>query len=237
MEQPTRMNCRSVARILAVLFVLTATLGPGTHDVVAAQDSDGLDAVDFGAMTLTPADLEAAGLDGYRVNYGYVFYPDEVGSFVAESRGLPESEVRKTLEDAGFAYFYETSQYVPLDEDDPQSSAARQVSSYVLEFEDEDGAAAGWELLEDESGDETANDLNGVEGFGDEAEATRYRATDPVSGDQYDALDLTIRLGAFHVGVLLTDWVGEEPKVAEAKALPSVWWNGWKACSTRMGRA
>lgn len=219
MEQPIRLSCRSLARTLAVLFVLTATLGPGTHDVVAAQDSDGIEAVDFGAMTLTPADLEAAGLDGYRVNYGYVAPLDEIVALVAESRDLPENEVRKTLEDAGFAYLYETSQYVPLDEDDPQSPAARQVSSYVLEFEDEDGAAAGWELLEDESGNETVNDLSGVEGFGDEAEATRYRATDPVSGDQYEALDLTIRLGAFHVGVRITDWVGEEPKVAEAKAL------------------
>jgi len=221
MEQSMYARRRSVAQVLAVLFVLTATLHPGTGTLGAAQGS-GRNAVDFGAITLTPADLEAAGLEGYRVNYGYVTYPDEVAAFVADSRDLPETEVRETLEDAGFAYWYETSQYVPLDADDPQGPVARQVSSYVLEFEDEDGAEAGWELLEDESFDETARDLRQVADFGDQSEATRYRASDPVTGDMYDALDLSIRLGAFHVGVRVTDWVGEELELADAEALAEV---------------
>ena len=214
-----RLHHGVLVHALAPLLILTGMLGAGTHDSVAAQGSGGSDGVDFAAMTLTPADLEAAGLEGYRVNYGYVAPLDEIVALVAESRDLPEDEVRETLDDAGIISWYTSSQYLPLDEDDPQGLASREVSSYVLQFEDEQGAATGWNLLEDESGDETANDLDGIEGFGDEAEATRYRATDPVTGDVFDDLDLTIRLGAFHVGVRVTDWVGEEPKVAEVKAL------------------
>ena len=214
-----RLHHGVLVHALAPLLILTGILGAGTNDSVAAQDAGDSNAVDFAAMTLTTTDLEQTGFAGYLVNYGYVAPLDEIVALVAESKDLPEDEVRETLEDAGLAYWYTNSHYLPLDAEDSQSPASREVSSYVLQFANEKGAVAAGAFLEDESGDKTAEDLRGVADFGEQSEATRYRATDPVTGDEFSAVDLTIRLGTLHVGVRMTDWVGQEPELAEVEAL------------------
>jgi hypothetical protein len=174
---------------------------------------------DLAAMTLTPTDLEAEGLDGYGVGFGQAMFLDDVITSTTQARGLPESEVRQFYEDAGFVRRYDTFLYLPADESDPAGEAARLVVSYVLEFADETGAAGAWAFLEDESASETAEDVRGVETVGDQSEATRDRGADAATGAEYAEIDFTFRVGNLHAGVAIVDWQGEDPDVAEAETL------------------
>ena len=196
----------------AVAFEATASSGQ-------PDASDAATTLDLAAMTLTPDDLDDAGLDDYGLGYGETVFPDDYAASTAQNRDLPEEEVRQVLDEAGFVRAYTSYLYLPADEDDPAGPSDRYVLSYVLEFTDAEGAAAAWDFVEDESGDESAEDLDDVEAFGDESEATRVQGEDEESGDRYDALDLSLRLDNVHTGVTIVDWAGEEPDLGDAEAL------------------
>jgi hypothetical protein len=90
--------------------------------------------------------------------------------------------------------------------------------SYVTEFRDRAGAAAAWELLEDESGSATARDLPELAGLGDDSEVTADSG-ETVDGNPYHLLDLTIRRGPLHLGATVVDWGGGEPSLDLVRAL------------------
>ena len=216
------MNRVMSSRVVLAMALLLVVSGSGwalPAPMVVAQDAEDSEFLDLPAMALTPEDLEDEGLGGYGVGFGEVTYLDELIGPYAQDRNLPEDEVREILEDAGFARWYESFLDVPPDEDDPAGPSVRTFHSYVLEFANQDGAANGWDFLEDESTSETAHDVRRVKEFGDESEATRDRGKDEATGDEYELLDLSFRLGTLHAGVTIVDWAGGEPEVAEAEAL------------------
>lgn len=206
----------SLLRRFAVLLVLGILLGAGpSASSLGAQRAAEEEPLDLAAMALIPSDLDDEGLEGYRIDYGETFLLEETASLLAPGLGLSEDEVQETLEDAGFERFYTSSLFQPEDEDDIFGAILSVVNSYVLEFADEEGAAAAWETLEDESNVENAQDVRRVEQIGDETEATRVR--DERAGSE--SLDLSFRLGNLIGGVLITNESGQVPEVGDAEAL------------------
>jgi hypothetical protein len=213
-----QMIPRGFKRVAIVVLALLAALSPLATgvDPVRAQSAGDERSLDLPAMTLTPADLEEAGFEHYRLNFGVLLGADEAVAAIAEDQDVRKSEVRDLFEETGFARWYESALYLRPDEEDLQGEVDSIVRSYVLEFADEAGAADAWEFLEDESADDTAKDIGRVESFGDASEATRYRTGD------IEAIDLTFRLGNLHGGVLLVDRTGGTPATDDVEALAAL---------------
>lgn len=169
---------------------------------------------DLPRMTLTPGDLADAGLTGFGLGSGATTLADDVIASTAAARGLPEADVRAVLEGAGTTRRYANDLVRPEDPSDPDGPVGIMVSSYVTEFRDAAGAAAAWELLEDESGSTTARDLEALRDLGDGSEVTADSGEDE-SGAPYRLLDLTIRRGNLHLGITVVDWTGGEPRVED----------------------
>lgn len=204
----------SATRVLALLCLLSGLFGPWTPvGVAAAQRTRGAATVDLAAMALTPADLQDIGFDDFRLDSGRFYLEDDVASMLTESIGMSGNEAYDTLDETGFSRWYDNSMYLPADEDDPLGDASRQVDSYIIEFGDDQGAAAMWDIIEDESGDDAAEDLRGVEDIGDQSEATHYQ------GDGYESIDLSFLQGNVYAGVRIVDWSGDAPELADTEAL------------------
>jgi hypothetical protein len=174
---------------------------------------------DLAAMTLTPGDLAALGLTGYRLDSGLTIYPDAIIENTAANRGLPEAEVRATIEGADLEQRYENYLYLLPEPSDPNAPSTRLIASYVIEFADDAGAAAAWDFMEDESQSPTAQDVPLTAGIGDQAEATLDQGQDAQTGEVFAQLDLTFRIGNLHAGVAIIDWKGQAPVIAEAERL------------------
>lgn len=187
--------------------------------VEATTTAGGQTVSDLAAMTLTPGDLAALGLSVYGLDTGLTIYPDMIVENTAANRGLPEAEVRGIIDRASLEQRYENYLYLLPDEGDQSGFSARMVASYVVKFTDDAGAAAAWEFMEDESQSPTAEDVALTLGIGDQAEATRDQGQDPQTGETFEQLDLTFRVGNLHAGVAVIDWQGLEPDVAELETL------------------
>ncbi len=188
---------------------------PVAGTVVPAEQA----AVDLAMTTLTPADLEALQMPGYGVGFGQMSYPDAFIASMAESRGLPEDQIRTAVEGSGFVRRYDSQLYLPADASSPAGTVGRVVASYILEFGDASGAASIFGFLEDESGNALATDLSMSTPIGDQSEATHETLTDPETGDTFDQVDLTFQSGRFQAGVAVIDWQGNTVPLAEVERL------------------
>jgi len=175
--------------------------------------------IDLALLTLTPADLAALQMPGYGVGFGQMSYPDAFIASTAQSRGLPEDQVRATVEGSGFVRRYDSQLYLPADPGAPAGAVGRVVASYVLEFADVSGAAAVFGFLEDESGNASASDIPLSAPVGDQSEATHAASTDPSTGEASDQIDLTFQTGRFQAGVAIIDWQGRTVQLAEVETL------------------
>jgi hypothetical protein len=184
----------------------------------AAPSSNDL-ALDLPAITLTPADLEDVGLDGFGANYGAMTFADAEIASAAERLEIDEDEVAEVLEESGFQRRYDSYLYLPEENGDPGSPAEMLVASYVLEFADADGAEAAFAFLEDESADPASEDVDLSTDLGDDAEATIAEGEDPDTGDPLLQVDITVLTGNLHVGVALVTWTGDEPDQDVAEEL------------------
>jgi outer membrane protein assembly factor BamB len=162
---------------------------------------------DLAAMALSPWDLADAGLDNYGHGFSEMVFLEAFAAQFAGNRDLDEDEVADLLSDAGFVRAYYAYFYSPAGD----GGSSQVVTSYVFEFEDEDGAAAAWDFLEDESDRDDAEDLDGFDDVADASEATLVTGEDETTGDEYAQIDATLRLGNLHAGVAVIDWTGEEP--------------------------
>src|SRR3712207_3473470 len=88
---------------IAVLLVLPVPAGSRAHPSGQGrgQKFDPLDVLDLAAMTLTPADLEDAGLERFGCVSGRVLWLEEIVAGFAEARDKPPAEIRQVLEGAG----------------------------------------------------------------------------------------------------------------------------------------
>jgi hypothetical protein len=174
--------------------------------------------LDLAAMALAPRDLQAAGLDGYGIGIGETIFTDGMVEELVTTRGIEPGAARALLDESGFVRWHLASLLAPDPSGDPSGPAGRMVITAIMEFEDAQGAAGAWATLEDESFDPAAQDIALTRSFGTEAEATRTRGTSP-DGAPYTELDLTLLDDTLHIGVVLIDWTGGEPRLGDAEAL------------------
>lgn len=215
-------SIRSISRSFVWLICLLLVVSPGVGmPLPVASQGITSGVLDFAAVTLTPRDLRDAGLDDFRVDSGHLMYFDEAVAIVAEDTGLPEDEVADQLSEVGYTYWYQCDLILPADED-PAAIPVREVYSYVAEFADEDQAAVAWELLQDESGNPTAEDLPDAKAFGDRSEATMYVTGDPATGQDLPVLDIAFLVDNLMLGVRLFQRDGTEPDLGEGEALAGI---------------
>jgi len=206
MQPRRRPVLERLLRPLGALLILLSMIGPLDARSYAAAQSGGDDSIDLAAMALTPWDLADAGLDGYGHGYSEMVFLDGFAAGIAGARDVPDDEVREQLEDAGFVRAYYAYFYSPEDVEETRQT----VASYVFEFEDEAGAAAAWDYLEDESGIDDTEDIDGFDDYGDTSEATLSTGEDAATGDPYRQIDVSSRVGNLHTGVTILDWHAED---------------------------
>ncbi|MGH2561909.1 MAG: hypothetical protein ACRDJH_22835 [Thermomicrobiales bacterium] len=173
--------------------------------------------LDLPAMTLYPHDLDE---DGYGVLVALFTDRQSEAESMSKALSIDPNDLESGLAALGWLMRYDL--YLALPRQDDPLSFATVVVSYVTQYADADSAADGFAMLEDESGDAAAEDVEGSRTFGDESELTRATRSNPSSGEQYEALDLTFRIDNLVAGVAMHDYTGSEPAVEEVEALGDV---------------
>lgn len=183
--------------------------GGATSLAVAARQTG---APELAAMTLTPADPDAIGFADYRVDYGRMRYLDDLAPLLAESLDIGKADASRALDEAGFARWYESVLFLSDDDDNPLGNVSRNVSSCILEFGAEAGSVDIWDL----TGEIPGEALRDVDAIGDASRATHD------TGDDYERIDVSFRLGPLHAGVRMIDRARQAPDLADAEALAAM---------------
>ena len=155
--------------------------------------------LDLAAMTLRPSDLDEPGW----VHEGAFIQP-----LAAQARGHADylgsgttaEEVTTVLADAGWE-----RQYVSILSRASQGGPADRVRSYVTRYASPEGAAAGFEYLEDERSVAAATDISLARQHGEVSELTEEKGVTGDDGRALRSLDLTFRVGALVAGVTVID--------------------------------
>jgi hypothetical protein len=179
--------------LLAALVLLGSLLTPALASPTAAAQR-GPEPIDLASIILTTTDLEREGLEGYGVIGASPYTLPTDAAVISAVQGLDEEEVTETLEDAGYVGSYVLSQHVPADPDAPAGESSRRLVSRVYAFEDEDGAAAAFEVIADES-EMAENEAEDTDlRIGDEAELTSlaFEEDNFSFGVPYNQLELEI---------------------------------------------
>ena len=109
--------------------------------------------------------------------------------------------------DAGYRGSYFSTQSLPSDAVVRSSLPTHEVQIGVYPFADAQGAAAGYQLLTDESGVLEAEDIDSTATFGDASELTRNSGdNDPATGQPFRELELEFLRGCLVVSVSLFDY-------------------------------
>ena len=157
-------------------------------------------ALDLPAVTLTEVDLAAAGLDDFGNSSAGRFSVAEDAAYLAETLQRDADEIASVLTGAGFGGSYFVTQRLPVDPDDPTSPAASDIEIGVFPFADAAGAAAGYDLLRDESDVATAQDLGDTGELGDASEITRISGdSDLITSQPFRQLELEMLRGCLVV--------------------------------------
>jgi len=161
--------------------------------------------VDLAAMTLTPADLEAAGLAGLGLTSGQSLAVTDLADRAVWPAGEGEEQdaVRDALDAAGWQQGYGAT--LASLRDPNRSDPGQQVEVEVAAYADAAGAAQGFALVPDvyETGPVTA--VPGTRQVGDESRLTRVAARDPQAGTPSHELALGFRQGRLTARVLIRD--------------------------------
>ncbi|HET9661279.1 MAG TPA: hypothetical protein VFP05_13165 [Thermomicrobiales bacterium] len=175
--------------------------------------------LDLAMVPLTPTDLAGLQMPGYAVGFGQMTYSASFIASTAESLGIPEDQVRATVDGSGFVRRYDSQLYLPADQSAPAGAVGRVVASYVLEFGDASGAASIFSFLEDESGNALARDIPMSAVLGDQSEATHETVMDAETGGSFDQIDVTFQWGRFQAGVAIIDSQGAIVQLADVEEL------------------
>jgi hypothetical protein len=194
-----RHAARLVRSTLAVLLLLVSLAPAASLNRAVARDAP--IEIDLAAITLTTADLEEAGLEGYGVGGSRVRNAERFAAYRFFSAGDSYPETQEMLDDTGFVRSNEVWMFSPQDDE----SISQTISSMVTLFEDADGAEEAFDILEDESNDDTAEDIDGFDDVGDRSEATYY-----VVEDSHDRLTASAIVDNLIVSVSIFDWFNEE---------------------------
>lgn len=208
MVRSSRFQARPLVSLMAVLLLIpvfgsiqiSGRASPSTlaQDDAATPAVTGPKRIDLSAIVIDAADLP----DGVRLMSEQYIPVDEIIQTVAG--GSPDAA--GALEESGLVGFYESTYSLP--------GSQLTVRSYAEEYEDEEGAATGFAILEDETGiypDGAADDSDVPEVDGDDEEITTVRV-DAGGGDRIQSIDATVRLGRIVAGAAVENVGGiDEP--------------------------
>jgi hypothetical protein len=187
------MISRSASVVVALLALLLA-LPASTR----ASQADNAVAFDLPAMTLTPNDLTTLGLTGYgRFGNGEFRTLDAYVKRRSEFLNIPAAEVHAAFDEAGWLRGYVTNLARPTEPGNPDSPPVDEVFSVVNEYEDAEGAAAGYEFNQHYDGVTQGHVeiLGGTRTVGDASFMTHLLVTNPGDDKPSNQVDLTLRRG------------------------------------------
>ncbi|MBA2519900.1 MAG: hypothetical protein H0V24_09560 [Chloroflexia bacterium] len=189
---------------------------------VAVPDAE-LALLDLAALTLTPRDLDAVGLEGYGIGAGEARSLRSTAEVYADNRGgiTPENTDRyaRFLESVGWARGYESGLAV-LNEDDP-SFFSQVVSSTIDVYQSEVGARRAFTLLTDPA-DVTIAEVElapPVAAIGDDTRVWLVAGEADDTDEPFQAVLVMFRLGHLEAGVGIYNWDQREPDIELAHAL------------------
>jgi hypothetical protein len=195
------MDRRAVFVITFLTVVMSGLLRPAAAQDATPNPAD--EHIDLAAMALTSDDMP----DGFELEGEKYF----AGQAVAENFSNDPDEIAEVM-DTGLIVAY-ASEY---------NNAAGDVviRSFIEQFDSEDGARAGFDILEDDS--RTAS--SGVnysdeplEGIGEPpGEITTYSRESSATAPSLDRIDVTFRLGNFLAGVTVEGTGGAAPAQSDA---------------------
>jgi hypothetical protein len=218
------MAARFALRLLTVVVLFASAGGASSTGAVApsafAAQTTEQGSLDLAALTLRPGDLAGSGWT-------------HDGAFMESPRGLADgfaaywghgtspADVQQRLAAIGWKRMY----IGELSLSGSGSVPEQRVRSYVTQYANADGAAAGFAYLEDEHLVASASDIPGTRTFGEQSEITKDEGTSAVDGRAFHSLDLTFRAGALVAGVTLIvypDATKTEPEIATVEAMAAV---------------
>ncbi len=226
MRRPTRGRASGLVRGAVLLLMLAGptvaggSLGAAAQEATPAASSTG-GSIDLAALTLVPSDLDES---GFGLESGETLGIDEEAQATVDYRGGSADDIdsiRDQLTEAGFQRLYVSRLVNPPSSQ--RDTIDQRITSYAALYNDDDGAADGFALLEDESDVSSAKDLPDTEQFGDESEITRESGkTTDETPRSFKLIDLTFRQGNIVAGVTIINLAGDQPSVNSVEALASI---------------
>jgi hypothetical protein len=211
-QLPPRSGALRTLLLSLVSLLCLTSVGP-----VSAQDPDGYAVptgvtVNLPAMTLEPEEFPVEGLN---LEYGRLNGIDMYAMALANKLEAPIDEIREQLEEIGWLGRYNSPLSIDL-ESDP-SLPAVVAASHVTEYEDEAGAAEGFELPEVDLG--VAEEIDAPE-LGDESRLSRITLDAGPDGRNYTSMHYTFRTGNLigEVVIFVFEDSGIEPSTPEEMA-------------------
>jgi hypothetical protein len=199
--------------------MLLATVSPVAARQASPVTTPGAGAVlDLAAMVPAPDDLPEPGFG--MLNSG-TWLLDSLVPGTAAYLGLDPAELTRHLAETGFVRQYESYLGQPATPGDFEGSPAEIIRFYVAEYATATGAAAAFDVIEDERAVPTARDVPNLATIGAQSEATRDAGPWDFGGNalRQQNVDLAFRLGNLYAGVTVYDFRGSEPAIANVEAL------------------
>jgi hypothetical protein len=204
--------------VLAIALLATLATQVITTAPVPAQSVSDIP-LDLAEIALTPADLEAEGLDGYGIGVSVLGDPETAAQFLTYWREDPEGTLTDGLVAADPSRVYMLYMGLPLQEEDPTSLTLRSVFTYVFEFPDAAAAATGLDRLADGWATGEATEEQTTATVGDDRRFFREVGLDPGTGNPYIRADLVFTYDRLVLGTSFQDAAGDVPSEAVLETL------------------
>ena len=174
------MGRTSFAVRMVTAFVLFCSVLAPLITVTPATARDVPAEVDLAAISLTTADLDAAGFGRYMIGASEMNDIEYFPYWTELEIGLSIEEQIQALEDFGFLRAHSVFYFGPRD---PGETISRsQIVTTIALYEDSDGAEAAYDLFEDASNSPSNTELRGWDDFGDRSQGLNEDASDGRSG-------------------------------------------------------
>ena len=210
---------KAVSRLLCVMIWLASGLGWAIPATATAELSAFVP--DLPSMLLRTRDIADAGFDETFYPYGgQCGSAGQWADYFSERTGISTKSLARKLNRYGLDMSCSQAYGLIEDPDDPDSDLTMIIDSSVILFEDEDGAADGFDLLTDEKRNDNAEDIPEGENFSRHSEATYLELTDDVG--PYVEIQLTFRIDNLIATVTIDKFSGAEPDYDDLESLGEV---------------
>lgn len=211
MEKGSKGGGSQWLRVIAIMLIGLAVIGPGFGRGVAAHEDPDDRPLDLAAMALRPADLESVGLEGYGSDLGELMTAEQqIADFVERVGGDPDEFSEVLIDDAGLQGSYWMRIGLPVDPGNFDTIATRSVIVTLYAFADVQGATDGYDyLLADpdpaEEGETEFTPVDADVSVGDESDLVSFETEAVENGDPIQAMNLFFRSGPIVVDLIVMD--------------------------------